>query len=44
VPPEDAIALAVFADGHVAGLKESISPTQMRTYVTANGGDLTPTD
>jgi prepilin-type N-terminal cleavage/methylation domain-containing protein/prepilin-type processing-associated H-X9-DG protein len=37
-------AMAVFGDGHVQFVRESISMTMMRTLVTPNGGDIIPDD
>ena len=34
-------AQAVFGDGHVAFVRDSLSPTVMRTLLTPNGGDIT---
>jgi len=35
-------AQAVFGDGHVAFIRDSISPTAMRAYVTYDGGEVNP--
>jgi prepilin-type N-terminal cleavage/methylation domain-containing protein/prepilin-type processing-associated H-X9-DG protein len=37
-------AMAVFGDGHVAFVRESMSMTQMRALCTPTGGDLVPSD
>ena len=37
-------AMAVFADGHVQFIRDTVTPTQMRAYITCDGGDLTPAD
>ncbi len=38
------VALAVFGDGHVQGVRDSISMTNMRYLVTPADGDIIPSD
>ena len=37
-------AMAVFADGHVSFIRDTVTPTLMSGYVSVNKGDATPTD